>query len=52
MNLDQKRLDPKGDLSADSLYSGDARKLVLEALYKEINPKGRKQKKLQKNLVI
>ena len=51
VNLDQKRLDPKGDLSADSLYSGDARKLVLEALYKEINPKGRKQKKAAKKIL-
>ena len=44
-------MDPKGDLSPDSLYSGDARKLVLEALYKEINPKGRKQKKAAKKIL-
>ena len=50
--LRSKKIGSKGDLSPDSLYSGDARKLVLEALYKEINPKGRKQKKLQKNLVV
>ena len=48
VTLDQKRLDPKGDLSPESLYNGDARGLVLESLYKVIKPKGRKEKKSAK----
>lgn len=51
VNLDQKRLDPKGDLSPESLYNGDARGLVLEALYKVIKPKGRKEKKSAKKII-
>ena len=50
-NLDQKRLDPKGDLSPESLYNGDARGLVLESLYKVIKPKGRKEKKSAKKII-
>ena len=46
--LDRDRLDPKGDLSPESLYNGDARSIVLESLYKVINPKGRKEKKAAK----
>ena len=48
VTLDQKRLDPKGDLSPESLYNGDARGLVLESLYKVIKPKGRKEKNQRK----
>ena len=34
--LDSSRLDPKGDFSDQSLFSGDASKLIYESLYKEI----------------
>ena len=51
VTLDQKRLDPKGDLSPESLYNGDARGLVLESLYKVIKPKGRKEKKSAKKII-
>ena len=49
--LDRDRLDPKGDLSPVSLYNGDARSIVLESLYKVINPKGRKEKKAAKKII-
>ena len=49
--LDRDRLDPKGDLSPESLYNGDARSIVLESLYKVINPKGRKEKKAAKKII-
>ena len=49
--LDRDRLDPKGDLSPESLYNGDARSIVLESLYKVIKPKGRKEKKAAKKII-
>ncbi|MBT6123218.1 MAG: phosphate ABC transporter permease PstA [Candidatus Puniceispirillum sp.] len=41
VELDRERLDPKGDLSTGSLYSGDARGVVREALFAVVNPEGR-----------
>jgi len=49
--FDRERLDPKSDLSAESLYNGDAREMVNEALYKIINPKGRSEKKSAKKII-
>ena len=34
INLDAKRLDPKGNASIESLYSGDARVIINEAISK------------------
>jgi len=46
VDLTAERLDPKGDLSVESLYSGDADALVLEAALKSIGEEGgRKTKK-------
>ena len=46
VELTADRLDPKGDLSVESLYSGDADELVLEAALKSIGEEGgRKTKK-------
>ena len=50
INLDKDRLDPQNNLSVESLYSGDSDKLVNEALYVILDPKGRKQKKAVKKL--
>jgi phosphate transport system permease protein len=44
--LDKERLDPKGDMSAASLYSGDARGLVNDSLMNVLgSPEGRKAKR-------
>jgi len=51
INLDKDRLDPQNNLSVESLYSGDSDKLVNEALYVILDPKGRKQKKAVKKLI-
>ena len=40
VELDQARLDPQGDLSIESLYSGDADALVFEAAYRAIGEEG------------
>lgn len=46
VELDRSRLDPQGDLSVESLYSGDADALILEAALRSIGEEGgRKTKK-------
>ncbi|MEY3038509.1 MAG: phosphate transporter permease PstA [Pseudomonadota bacterium] len=46
VELDKARLDPQGDMSAASLYSGDADALLLEAALRSIGEEGgRKTKK-------
>ncbi len=49
--LDRDRLDPKGDLTAESLYSGDAQRIILETLYNELKPKGRSERKSVKKII-
>ena len=50
--LDSSRLDPRGDFSDQSLFSGDASKLIYESLYKEIEGVDeRSEKKIAKSLV-
>jgi len=51
VNFDKERIDPKGDLSDNSLFSGDASKIVNEALFILIEPKGRKEKKEAKKII-
>ena len=51
INFDRERIDPKGDLSDNSLFDGDASTIVNEALFSIIEPKGRKEKKLAKKIV-
>lgn len=52
VELDQARLDPQGDLSIESLYSGDADRLVFEAAYRSIGEEGgRSTKKALRKMV-
>lgn len=52
VNLDRARLDPAGDLSAASLYSGDAEAIILEASLASIGEEGgRKVKKALRKMV-
>ncbi len=50
--LDKDRLDPGGDMSAASLYSGDAQGLVNESLFSALNnPGGRKAKRAARSVL-
>ena len=51
INFDRERIDPQGDLSDNSLFNGEASKIVNEALFTIIEPKGRKAKKQAKKMV-
>ena len=51
VELDRERLDPKGDLSTDSLYNGDARSVVREALFAVVKPEGRSGKRAAGKMV-
>ena len=51
INFDRERIDPQGDLSDNSLFNGEASKIVNEALFTIIDPKGRKAKKQAKKMV-
>ena len=51
INFDRERIDPKGDLSDNSLFDGEASKIVNESLFSIIEPKGRKAKKQAKKIV-
>ncbi len=51
INFDRERIDPRGDLSDNSLFDGDSSTIVNESLFSIIEPKGRKEKKLAKKIV-
>ena len=52
VRLDKARMDPQGDMSVESLYSGDARALVNEALLNALgNPTGRKAKRAARSIM-
>ena len=51
INFDRDRIDPQGDLSDNSLFDGEASKIVNESLFSIIEPKGRKAKKQAKKIV-
>ena len=51
INFDRERIDPKGDLSDNSLFDGEASKIVNESLFSIIQPQGRKSKKQAKKIV-
>lgn len=51
VELDRERLDPKGDLSTGSLYNGDARSVVREALFAVVKPEGRSGKRAAGKMV-
>ena len=50
VSLDRARLDPAGDLSDQSCFDGEAKKLVNEAIYAELVT-GRKPKKAARSLL-
>ena len=51
INFDRERMDPKGDLSDNSLFDGEASSIVNESLFSIIQPQGRKAKKQAKKIV-
>ena len=51
VELDRERLDPKGDLSTSSLYDGDARGIVRDALFAAVKPEGRSGKRAAGKMV-
>ena len=51
INFDRDRIDPQGDLSDNSLFDGEASKIVNESLFSIIEPRGRKAKKQAKKIV-
>lgn len=52
VTLDRERLDPKGDLSEESLFGGDAEAVVRDALYAAIgNPEGRQAKRAARGIL-
>ena len=51
VTLDSARLDPTGDLSVQSLYDGDARGVIREALYEATGASGRSGRKAAGKLI-
>ncbi len=51
VELDRERLDPAGDLSAQSLFDGQAKKIIQEAILAETGAKKRKEKKAARKLL-
>ena len=51
VELDAARLDPAGDLSDESLFNGEAGKLLNEAVYRTLDVSGRKQKKAARKIL-
>ena len=51
VDLDRERLDPAGDLSDQSLFDGQAKKLIQEAILAETGASGRKEKKAARKLL-
>lgn len=52
VTLDRERLDPAGDLSEESLYSGDAEAVVRESFYQAIgNPEERAERRAARGIL-
>ena len=51
VELDRERLDPAGDLSDQSLFDGQAKKIIQEAILAETGAKKRKEKKEARKLL-
>ena len=51
VELDRERLDPAGDLSDQSLFDGQAKKIIQEAILAETGAKKRKEKKAVRKLL-
>ena len=49
--LDEKRMDPEGNASINSLYNGDARGIINDAIFKVLDPQGRSDKREAKKIV-
>ena len=49
--LDPERIDPDGDASVNSLYAGDAKGVINDAIFEVLQPDGRKAKKAARKLV-
>ena len=49
--LDSERMDPEGDASVNSLYSGDAKGIINDALFQILQPEGRSAKKEARKIV-
>ena len=51
VELDRERLDPAGDLSDQSLFDGQAKKIIQEAILAETGAKKRREKKAARKLL-
>ena len=51
VELDRERLDPVGDLSDQSLFDGQAKKIIQEAILAETSASSRKEKKAARKLL-
>ena len=51
VHLDPERIDPDGDASVNSLYSGDAKGVINDAIFEVLKPEGRKAKKAARKLL-
>ena len=51
VELDRERLDPLGDLSDQSLFDGQAKRLVQDAILSETGASSRKEKKAARKLL-
>lgn len=51
VELDRERLDPAGDLSDQSLFDGQAKKIIQEAILAETGARKRKEKKAARKLL-
>ncbi len=51
VDLDRKRLDPAGDMSEQSFFDGQAKKIVQEAIYAELSASSRNDKKAARQLL-
>ena len=49
--LDSERMDPEGNVSVNSLYSGDAKGIINDALFQLLQPEGRSAKKEARKIV-
>ena len=49
--LDAERIDPEGDAGVNSLYAGDAKGVINDAVFEILKPEGRKAKKSARKIV-
>ena len=49
--MDKERLDPLGDMSDQSFFDGEAKRLVNEAIYAAVDAKGRTPKKSARKIL-